>query len=547
MNKYDVPQQTAFDDRTWPSRTISTAPRWCSVDLRDGNQALIDPMNPEQKMIFFRMLAAIGFREIEISFPSASEADYRFTRQLIADGHIPDDCRIQILTQAREHLIKKSFEAVQDAPDVIVHFYNSTSPAQREIVFKKSPAEIIGIAVQSTAMIRNLSTKHNGRVALEYSPESFSQTEPQFVIDICNSVIDTWNPGVDEEIIINLPATVEITTPNRYADAIEYVSSRLERRRQVVLSIHTHNDRGCAVAAAELGMLAGAQRVEGTLFGNGERTGNADLVTIALNLFSQGIDPGLDFSTIEQFAATYTECTGMEIPPRHPYAGNLVFTAFSGSHQDAISKGIAEFARVGGVWRVPYLPIDPKDIGRTYEGIIRINSQSGKGGAVWILAQQYGFEIPREMYPEIGAAIQKAADAKGKELSAGEVHTAFAAEFINRCDRYRISDWRTLPAPAPRDDSGSIAVNAVVHDGKREIPVYGSGNGFLDALTHALMTAGMSFTVKSYHEHSLGEGSEAKAASYVAIERNGQVRFGVGVDTDIARATILALVSALNR
>lgn len=547
MPKYQPSKSLNFPQRTWPSRHMEHSPKWCSVDLRDGNQALITPMTPAQKLKFFKMLTKTGFREIEISFPSASEADYRFTRELIQGDHIPDGTKIQVLTQAREHLINKTFAALQDAPDVIVHLYNSTSPAQREIVFKKTTTEIIAIAVEGAKMIRDLSSRHHGNVTLEYSPESFSQTEPQFACDICNAVIDTWNPQGNDQIIINLPATVEITSPNIYADMVEYVSSRLLHRDKVITSIHTHNDRGCAVAAAELGMLAGAQRVEGTLFGNGERTGNADLVTLALNLYAQGIATGLDFSDLDSINTLYSECTNMQVGPRHPYAGSLVFTAFSGSHQDAISKGLAEYSHSNGTWRVPYLPIDPKDLGRTYEDIIRINSQSGKGGAAWILQQMHGFHIPKSMQREVGAVVQKVTDANGKELSNTEILQVFTDAFVNNGFPMSITNVTREQTGELNSHEHPVTVTAAMYHGTTRTPIKGSGNGLLDALIHALSEGGTPCNICSYHEHSLGEGSEAQAAAYIEIEQYGERRFGVGVDTDIAEATVKALVSALNR
>lgn len=547
MEKYKVQQPFSYQQRTWPSKSIKKAPLWCSVDLRDGNQALINPMNSEKKLKLFQNLVHTGFKEIEISFPSASKTDYEFTRTLIENGHIPQDTSIQILTQAREHLVKKSFEALRDAPNVIIHLYNSTSPAQRDVVFKKTRSEIINLAVDSVKMIRDESAKHNGRVTLEYSPESFSQTEVDFACDICNAVIDSWNPQSEEKIIINLPSTVEISSPNIFADQVEYVISNLIRKENVITSVHTHNDRGCAVAAAEMAILAGAQRVEGTLFGNGERTGNADLITLALNLFSQGIDCGLDFSDIQSISDTYTECTGMPIHPRHPYAGKLVFTAFSGSHQDAISKGLSAYNQKRGQWQVPYLPIDPKDIGRNYEGIIRINSQSGKGGAAFVLNEICGFQIPKNMYPEIGNKVQKIADIRGNELSVEEVRNIFMNEFVNRSDFLRISEYNVERAKAS-DCNRQISITATINDSGKKVSVKGKGNGFLDALSKAINSYGLKYRILSYHEHSIETGSQAQAVSYIELENfNKKKCFGAGIDTDITQASVLALTSALNR
>ncbi|HLV31929.1 MAG TPA: 2-isopropylmalate synthase [Chitinispirillaceae bacterium] len=547
MTKYTVQQHFEYHQRSWPSKRIDKAPIWCSVDLRDGNQALRNPMNPENKLKIFETLVQIGFKEIEISFPSASKTDYEFTRRLIENGHIPPDTSIQILTQARKHLIRKSFEALRDAPNVIIHLYNSTSPAQRNVVFKKNCSEIINLAIDSVRMIRDESTKHNGKVTLEYSPESFSQTEPDFACDICNAVVDAWDPQADEKVIINLPSTVEISTPNVFADQVEYVINRFHRKANIITSVHTHNDRGCAIAAAELAILAGAQRVEGTLFGNGERTGNTDLITLALNMFSQGIDSGLDFSDIGSVSDVYTECTDMTIHPRHPYAGELVFTAFSGSHQDAISKGLSDYNQKGGVWQVPYLPIDPKDIGRSCENIIRINSQSGKGGAAFILNEICGFQIPKKMYPEIGNKVKTIADKKGRELSVEEIRNAFMTEFVNISEHARISEYN-IEESTVTDNRHGICINAkLLHSGK-EITVKGKGNGLLDALSNAINSYGLKYQIISYHEHSIERGSNAKAVSYIELENDNKKRcFGAGIDTDIALASVLALTSALNR
>jgi 2-isopropylmalate synthase len=446
MNKYVPYESFDFTERTWPSKSITRRPVWCSVDLRDGNQALANPMNPGQKTAYFKLLVAMGFKEIEISFPSASKDDFDFTRALIDQDKIPDGCTIQILTQARDHLIKNSFEAVRGSRRTIIHLYNSTSPAQREIVFKKSKKEIITIAVDAVKQIRDLSTKHTGEVVLQYSPESFSQTEIEFACEICNSVVSAWDPTIDEKVIINLPSTVEMTSPNVFADQIEYAGKQLYHRERIILSVHTHNDRGCAVAAAEMAQMAGADRVEGTLFGNGERTGNTDLITLALNLYSQGIDPGIDVFNISHINEIYEKCTGMSIHPRHPYAGELVFTAFSGSHQDAISKGLANYKTAQGQWNVPYLPIDPSDIGRSYDAVIRINSQSGKGGAAFIMESSFAFQIPKEIHPALGAVVQKAADLKGCELTIAEVKECFYQGFIDFQGPYSITKFSTAPS-----------------------------------------------------------------------------------------------------
>jgi len=507
-------------------------------------------MTPQQKLAFFKLLIGIGFKEIEISFPSASKADYDFTRLLVENGHIPDNVIIQVLTQSREHLIDKTFEAVADVKKAIIHLYNSTSPVQREIVFRKKPDEIIKLAIDGVKMIKERAAVQNGEIMLQYSPESFSQTELSFASDICNAVIETWNPVGEQKVIINLPSTVEISSPNVYADQIEFMSNSLIRRKNVILSIHTHNDRGCAVAAAELAQLAGAQRVEGTLFGNGERTGNADLVTMALNCFAHGIDTGLSFDNINDIAKLYTEYTGMDISCRHPYAGELVFTAFSGSHQDAISKGLADYHDRHGKWAVPYLPIDPQDIGRSYEAIIRINSQSGKGGAAYIIEKFYNYIIPKEMYPEVGAVIQRFADNKSTELSYQDVFNCFSSEFINRHDIYRLTHFTLEPSHDQTPDSTlrKIKVMATVQKADNSYTIEGNGNGFIDALTQAINYLGVGVRIISYAEHSLSSGSEAKAAAYMQIENlNGKKCFGVGVDTDIAFASLKSFLSALNR
>ncbi|NLE00201.1 MAG: 2-isopropylmalate synthase, partial [Fibrobacter sp.] len=469
---------------------------------------------------------------------------------LIDNGHIPDDTTIQVLTQAREHLIDKTFQAIAGASRTIVHLYNSTSPTQREIVFNKSPQEIIRLATDGVKMVKERAVKQNNRIILEYSPESFSQTELSFASDICNAVIEAWAPEKGEQIIINLPSTVEISSPNVYADQIEFMNNSLIHRDKVILSVHTHNDRGCAVAAAELALLAGAQRVEGTLFGNGERTGNADLLTMAMNCFSHGIQTGLDFSNPSTIAEIYSECTGMAVSLRHPYAGELVFTAFSGSHQDAISKGLADYQNNKGRWNVPYLPIDPQDIGRSYEAVIRINSQSGKGGAAYIIEHVYNYMIPREMYPEVGTAVQKQADFKNMELSAQEVFEVFCTEFINRNDIFKIVDFSMEPSPeqVSGDKFRKINIKAVIKMNETSYTIEGMGNGLIDALTHAIHSLGADIKIITYTEHSLGNGSEAKAAAYIQIEnKNGKRYFGVGVDTDIAYASIKSLFSALNR
>ena len=547
MKKYQPIQSIDLHQRSWPSKRIEKAPVWCSVDLRDGNQALRNPMTPTQKIKFFKMLLEIGFKEIEVSFPSASRTDFEFTRKLISEGYIPEDVTVQVLTQARKHLIDKTFQAIGDARRCIVHLYNSTSPAQREIVFNKTPQQIIALAVDGVKMIRDRASEVNCDIILEYSPESFSQTELSFASDICNAVIEAWSPDEKQKIIINLPSTVEVSTANVFADQIEFMSRNIPSEN-VILSVHTHNDRGCAVAAAELAQLAGAQRVEGTLFGNGERTGNADIIALALNCYAQGIDPGLSFTDISRIESVYRECTGLPVSPRHPYAGELVFTAFSGSHQDAISKGLARYKETGGYWNIPYLPIDPKDIGRDYESVIRINSQSGKGGTAYILKQYYGLHIPKELHPEIGAVIQKATDEKGTEMTHAEVFQCIDKEFINVQGPFGIDRFSIEPGVVKEESPRKVNIKAGFRKYDRTFEIEGAGNGFIDALTQALNACGTGFKIVTFHEHSLEEGSEAKAVAYIQIESSDSQRFcGIGIDTDIAFASLKALISALNR
>lgn len=542
MSKYTRSQQFTYPSRTWPSQIIEKAPGWCSVDLRDGNQALANPMNPEKKMRYFKYLVSMGFKDIEVSFPSASKDDYDFTRAIVEQGLIPEDTNIQVLTQARGHLIDKTFDAIRDCKSAIVHVYNSTSPAQREIVFRKSRQDIIIIALDAVKQIRDCASKHNGKIILEYSPESFSQTELEFASEICNRVVETWNPQGDEKVIINLPSTVEITTPSIFADQVQYMIDHFDNREKVVVSVHTHNDRGCAIAAAEMALLAGAERVEGTLFGNGERTGNTDIVTMALNLFSQGIDPQIDVFNIPELRTVYEECTGMNIHKRHPYAGELVFTAFSGSHQDAISKGLAQYRLAQGNWNVPYLPIDPEDIGRTYDAVIRINSQSGKGGASYIMESVYGIQIPKEMQPSLGKRVQKAADSLGRELNQNEVYECFNAEFLIRPESFSIHSFSIEPIDGSIDKHGAVTINAEICDRNIPLRICGKGNGSIDAFVNGLETIGISCKVLSFHEHSISSGSNASAVAYVTIGDSGNSLFyGAGIDTDITTASLKAL------
>lgn len=532
-------------DRAWPNRTIDRVPVWCSVDLRDGNQALAVPMGIEAKLEMFELLAEIGFREIEVGFPSASEVEYSFVRKLIEEGRIPDDVTIQVLTQSRVHLIEKTFAALSGVRRAIVHLYNSTSTLQREVVFRKGPEEIKAIAVAGAELMRELKERSGTEgIRFEYSPESFTGTEPEYALEVCRAVMAVWRPTAQNPVILNLPATVEMATPNVYADRIEWFCRRLDDREAAIVSVHTHNDRGTAVAAAELALLAGADRVEGTIFGNGERTGNLDIVTMALNLFSQGIDPGLDFSDIERVREVYSRVTGMEVHPRHPYAGELVFTAFSGSHQDAISKGIRARRR-GDPWAVPYLPIDPEDIGRSYERIIRINSQSGKGGIGYVMESEFGFRLPKDLQVEFSRRIQEVTDRTGRELTPSELRENFRREYLDRAEPYSLKKCRFAG-----DEGGRTSAAAEIEVRGREISFSSRGNGPIDAFVRGMREAGgLDFTVVSYSEHDIDHsGSAAAAAAYISLKDGaGRTAFGVGVDTNISLASIKAILSALNR
>lgn len=545
VTKYRPFPAVQLPNRQWPNRTLTRAPIWCSVDLRDGNQALAQPMSVEEKLEYFDLLVKIGFKEIEVGFPSASQIEFDFCRRLIEEKRIPDDVAIQILCQCREELITRSIEALRGAKNAIFHLYNSTSPSQRKHVFNATKADIVKIATQGTTWVKQYSQPliaAGTRMRFEYSPESFTSTELEFALEICEAVTDVWQPTTTEKIILNLPATVEYATPNVHADQIEWMSTHLKRRDCTLISLHTHNDRGTGVAATELAMLAGADRVEGTLFGNGERTGNLDIVTVALNLYTHGIHPGLDFSNINEIREVYERCTRLEVPPRQPYAGELVFTAFSGSHQDAIKKSWAT-QKGDEPWDVLYIPIDPADIGRSYKAIIRINSQSGKGGVAYILEHEFGFVLPKLMHKEIGKIINDVADAKGTELTAAEIHDVFRAEYLDRKAPIGLQHFKTTERDSTVKCEGLITIDGVSQK------LTGSGNGPIDAFTHALAATKLpSFEVLSYAEHSLGKGSEARAVSYIQIktERNHTL-FGAGVDTNIELASIKAIVSALNR
>ena len=542
--KYKPYPKIDLPNRRWPDNTITEAPRWCSVDLRDGNQALINPMDMNKKLELFALLLKLGFKEIEVGFPSASKIEYDFLRRLVDDKLIPDDVTVQVLVQAREHLIEKTFEALRGVKKATVHLYNSTSVAQRKIVFSKSQEEIIGLALDGVDLVKKYEANHEGTIFLEYSPESFTGTELEFAARISNEVTARWGISDERQVIINLPATVEMATPNIYADQIEWMSRHLDNRENIIISTHTHNDRGTSIAATELALLAGADRVEGTLLSNGERTGNVDIITLALNMTSQGIDSGLDFSDVNEVVAVVEKVTELPTHPRHPYVGELVYTAFSGSHQDAINKGLAyQQAKENPFWEVPYLPIDPADVGRTYESIIRINSQSGKGGVAYILEKNYGYHLPKAMHPEIGRAVQALSDEKGRELSSEEILEVFKNTY------FTIQEHITFKDVSLTSDNGiSKCTLNYTHNGK-EIVSQGEGNGPIDACKNALMQEYENdFTVKSYSEHSCGDKSSAKAVAYIEIQSKEILScFGVGADNDITVASIKAMFCALNR
>ena len=547
LNKYSSFESIELPNRTWPDKKISSAPIWCSVDLRDGNQALAIPMNISQKLELFELLVEIGFKEIEIGFPSASETEFNFVRKLVDDNLIPEGVKLQCLVQAREHLIKKTFEAIDGVPNSIVHIYNSTSPLQREITFGgATKSDIKKIAVEGTQLIKELvSTVPATNVDLEYSPESFSDTEIEFALEVCEGVMDVWEPTLTRPIILNLPATVEWTTPNVHADQIEWFCNNLKNRESAIISLHTHNDRGTGTAATELGLMAGANRVEGTLFGNGERTGNLDIATVALNMNSHGIQTGLDFSDIPKAREVYERCTQMKVPDRHPYAGDLVFTAFSGSHQDAIKKGMDRVDSSSSSWAVPYLTIDPTDIGRTYEAIIRINSQSGKGGIAYILDREYGFDIPKAMQPIVGATIYQLADNKGKELTNQEILEAFKNEFVNVSKSFFLEKYELLHNDL---NDGQVCCEAKIINNGEPHEIKGSGNGPINAFVNALEKINQKdFNLKDYRSHAIKGGSDADSAAYILLEgTNGKEAWGCGVDPSIEIAGVKALVSSLN-
>jgi len=548
----------SLPDRTWPSKLIKQAPRWCAVDLRDGNQALIDPMSPERKLKMFQLLVRMGYKEIEVGFPSASQTDFDFVRLLIEENHIPEDVTIQVLTQARDHLIERTYESLQGAKRAIVHFYNSTSVLQRRVVFNADMDAIKKIAVDAAHKCLSLeSTLAGTDVFYEYSPESYTGTELEYALEVCNAVIAAINPTPERKLVINLPATIEMTTPNIYADSIEWMSRNIDRRDSVLISLHPHNDRGTAVAAAELGYLAGADRIEGCLFGNGERTGNVDLVTLGLNLFTQGIDPHIDFGDIDEIRRTVEYCNQMPVHERSPYGGDLVYTAFSGSHQDAIKKGFERMSKDAAeqgkdveelVWAVPYLPIDPKDVGRSYEAVIRVNSQSGKGGVAYLLKADHALDLPRKLQIEFSRVVQNKTDAQGGEVSSAMLWEIFTDEYLpaidasNKWGRFELKKVRTAS-----DMDGVVNLDVVLRDASGEIESSGTGNGPISAFIDVLSRAGVEVIVRDYVEHTLSAGASAQAAAYTELDVNGKTLWGVGIDGDIATASLKAIISGVNR
>ncbi|HVQ90559.1 MAG TPA: 2-isopropylmalate synthase [Mycobacteriales bacterium] len=557
MPIHRYPPFTPIDlpDRTWPAARIAAAPLWCSVDLRDGNQALIDPMTPPRKQRMFELLIRLGYKEIEVGFPSASQTDFDFVRQLIEEDLIPDDVTIQVLTQAREHLIDRTFESIEGADKAIVHLYNSTSTLQRRVVFGLDRDGITEIAVEGARRCLKLAeAAGDTEVRFEYSPESFTGTELEYAVEVCGAVLDVWQPTPTWPAIVNLPATVEMATPNVYADQIEWMHRNLPRRDAVVLSLHPHNDRGTAVAAAELGVMAGADRVEGTLFGNGERTGNVDLVTLGMNLFAQGVDPMIDFSDIDEIRRTVEYCNQLPVHERHPYGGDLVYTAFSGSHQDAIKKGFDALERdatEAGVpvgeheWAVPYLPIDPRDVGRSYEAVIRVNSQSGKGGVAYLMKTEHALDLPRRLQIEFSQVIQRVTEADGGEVSGEKMWDIFAAEYLQPAGPVALLSHESTSADG--DDGGQVRVRARIRSNGTDHDVAGSGNGPIAAFVAALAGVGHEVRVLDYAEHALSAGGDARAAAYLEVAVGDQILWGVGVDANIVTASLRAVVSAVNR
>ncbi|MEI3844859.1 MULTISPECIES: 2-isopropylmalate synthase [unclassified Microbacterium] len=545
-------------DRTWPDQRITAAPRWCAVDLRDGNQALIDPMSPERKRIMFELLVRMGYKEIEVGFPSASQTDFDFVRQLIEEDLIPDDVTIQVLTQAREHLIERTYESIAGAKQAIVHLYNSTSVLQREVVFRTDRQGIVDIALEGARLCREFEKRiPETQVFYEYSPESYTGTELEFALDVCNRVIEIFEPTPERKVIINLPATVEMATPNVYADSIEWMSRRLAHRENVILSLHPHNDRGTAIAAAELGYMAGADRIEGCLFGNGERTGNVDLVALGINLLTQGIDPQIDFSDVDQVKRTVEYCNQLPVHERSPWAGDLVFTAFSGSHQDAIKKGFEAMearAAAAGVtvddidWAVPYLPIDPKDLGRSYEAVIRVNSQSGKGGVAYLLKTDHSLDLPRRLQIDFSGVVQAKTDAEGGEVTSEQIWKIFTDEYLpsdNADERW--GRFELLATSTRSDLSGDVSLDITLRDGDERFEASGRGNGPVAAFLEIIRAQGFDVTLYDYVEHALSAGGDAQAAAYIELQVDGERLWGVGIDSDISTASLKAIVSGVNR
>lgn len=552
--KVDLP------DRTWPSKRITKAPRWCAVDLRDGNQALIDPMSPERKLKMFQLLVRMGYKEIEVGFPSASQTDFDFVRVLIENGHIPDDVTIQVLTQARDHLIERTYESLVGAKSVIVHFYNSTSVLQRKVVFNQDKEGIKKIALDAAKKCISLEHLLPGtKVFYEYSPESYTGTELEYAVEVCNAVIEEVGPTPDRQMVINLPATVEMITPNVYADSIEWMSRHLARRDSILLSLHPHNDRGTAIAAAELGYMAGADRIEGCLFGNGERTGNVDLVTLGLNLFSQGIDPEIDFSDIDEIKRTVEYCNQLPVPERSPYGGDLVYTAFSGSHQDAIKKGFEAMQKTAEAsgkslldleWAVPYLPIDPLDVGRSYEAVIRVNSQSGKGGVAYLLKSDHSLDLPRKLQIEFSKVVQGLTDSEGGEVSSERLWEIFQDEYLPAPSDKPEMKWGRFELKRMRTESemdGEVKLDIVLRDGSKEVEVSGTGNGPISAFLAILGAQGVETKLLDYVEHTMSAGGDAQAASYIELDVAGKTLWGVGIDSDIATSSLKAVISGVNR
>ena len=556
FQRYEAFTPIDLKDRTWPNNKITKAPRWCAVDLRDGNQALIDPMTPDRKRKMFELLVKMGYKEIEVGFPAASQNDFDFVRQLIKDDVIPDDVVIQVLTQAREHLIERTYESLEGVDNAIVHVYNSTSALQRRVVFDLDKNGIKDIAVHGAQLVAKYAEQMGkSEIFFEYSPESFTGTELEYAAEVCNAVNDVWQPTKDRPSVINLPATVEMASPNVYADSIEWMNRNLDRREGVILSLHPHNDRGTGVAAAELGYLAGADRIEGCLFGNGERTGNVCLVTLGLNLFSQGIDPQIDFSDIDEIKRTVEYCNQLPVAERHPYGGDLVFTAFSGSHQDAINKGLKVLQKDADkagkpiedfTWNVPYLPIDPKDVGRSYEAVIRVNSQSGKGGVAYIMKTEHQLDLPRKLQIEFSQVIQKVTDTEGGEVSPTAMWDIFKDEYLPNPQK----PWGRFSLFSVAQDSavdGDTTLTATIKDNGKEFIIKGVGNGPIAAFCEALSTHGINLRVLDYHEHALASGGDAQAAAYLECSINSQTLWGVGIDPSIVTSSLKAIISAVNR